>query len=204
MITRFKRLIPTPEQLASSRWLRWMGPSLLHPRLWHVSRRGIALGVAIGVFFGLLIPLAQIPFAAAVAVAMRANLPAAVASTLVTNPVTMPPVYFAAYKLGSAVLGRAPDEDPGATPEAMPRIAEQALGDALNTPANEPETLWQRLRGVGGALLLGMAMMAVSCGLLTYVLINLGWHLRVRLKRRRRLRERADHPSNAHRGVTRP
>ena len=58
-----------------------MGPILQHPRLWHVSRRGIALGVALGLFFGLLLPIAQIPMSAGVAVALRANVPAAVAST---------------------------------------------------------------------------------------------------------------------------
>ena len=63
------------------------------------------MGVAVGVFFGLLLPVAQIPVSAAVAVLLRANLPMAVASTLVTNPVTFGPVYYGAYRLGKALLG---------------------------------------------------------------------------------------------------
>ena len=66
MFARIKRLLPDPGQLAGNRWLRWLGPRMFHPRLWHVSRRGVALGVAIGVFFGFLIPIAQIPVSAAV------------------------------------------------------------------------------------------------------------------------------------------
>nr|WP_249221378.1 DUF2062 domain-containing protein [Cupriavidus sp. KK10] len=55
-----------------------------------MSRRGLALEF----FFGLLIPLAQIPLSAAAAVALRANVPAAVASPLVTNPMTLGPIYL--------------------------------------------------------------------------------------------------------------
>ena len=81
MKQKFKQWLPDPETVRTNRWLRWMGPILKHPRLWHFSRKGIALGLALGIFFGLLIPVAQIPFAAATAVVLRANLPMAVAST---------------------------------------------------------------------------------------------------------------------------
>ena len=80
---RLKARLPTPDSLQGNRWLSWLGPSLYHPRLWHMSRRGLALGMAIGIFFGFLIPIAQIPFSAATAVALRANLPVAMVSTLV-------------------------------------------------------------------------------------------------------------------------
>lgn len=80
MKQRLQDLMPAPDALRSHRWLRWLGPALHHPRLWHMSRRGIALGMALGVFFGLLIPIAQISFAAGAAVALRAPVPAAVAS----------------------------------------------------------------------------------------------------------------------------
>jgi hypothetical protein len=186
VFARFKRLLPTPDQVAASPWLRWLGPALLQPRLWHASRRGIALGVAIGVFFGFLIPLAQIPLSAAAAVALRANLPTAVAATLVTNPVTMPPVYYAAFKLGSALLGR---EEPTAALE----VAAATAGTDDTPPDGQGG--WQealaKLRNVGYALLLGLAMMAVGAGVTVYLVISLAWSVRVKLKRRRRLRHRA-------------
>ena len=72
-----------------------------------VNRRGIALGLAIGVFFGLLMPVAQILFAAVAALLLRVNIPAAVGSTLITNPITFAPVYYAAYHLGVWMLGTA-------------------------------------------------------------------------------------------------
>jgi uncharacterized protein len=104
---RFRRFMPDPNTLRNHRALQWMGPMLHHPRLWHVNRRGIALGLAIGIFFGLLMPVAQILFAAGGALLLRANIPAAVGSTLVTNPITFAPLYYAAYHLGAWMLGHA-------------------------------------------------------------------------------------------------
>ena len=49
----FKRFLPDPDRLANTWGLRWLGPALKHPRLWHFSRRGIAVGLGLGIFFGL-------------------------------------------------------------------------------------------------------------------------------------------------------
>jgi uncharacterized protein (DUF2062 family) len=184
MIQRLRRLMPSQETLRGNRWLRWMGPTVFHPRLWHMSRRGIALGAGIGVFFAFLIPIAQIPLSVAASVLLRANVPAAVVSTLVNNPVTFPPVYYAAWKVGSLLLGE--KDNPENTPPP-PRL------DPLPEPV-EGETFWQRTRqgldAVGKPLLVGALTFAIIFGLLTYLLVNGIWHLRVRLKRRGRLQQR--------------
>jgi hypothetical protein len=180
----WRRHLPSPETLRNNRWLRWLGPSLFHPQLWHVHRRGIALGMALGVFFGLLIPIAQIPFSAAAAVLMRANVPAAVASTLVTNPVTFGPVYYAAWRVGSAIL----DEPAraGVSPPALPSpVADARPG----------ESGWQALKrsllGFGKPLLLGLAIFAIAVGLATYLLVSWAWRLKVLWRRRQRRRAAA-------------
>ena len=103
---RLQRLIPTREQLQAGRFTRWLAPWLGQRRLWRLSRHGVALGMAIGIFFGLLIPIAQIPASAAVAIVLRANLPAAMGSTLVTNPLTFGPIYYLAYQAGSRIVGK--------------------------------------------------------------------------------------------------
>jgi uncharacterized protein (DUF2062 family) len=185
-----RRWLPTPEALRANRWLRWLGPALHHPRLWHMSRRGIALGMAIGVFFGLLIPVAQIPLSAAAAIVLRANVPSAVASTLVTNPVTFAPVYYAAWRVGSALLGKPPArgaEPPGVLTEAMQGSTAVSgrpeAGFSLGFDA-----LGQGLSSVGKPLVLGLALFACTFGLAVYLLVHAAWLLHVRLKRRRRLR----------------
>lgn len=177
-MSRPKRWLPDAESIRSNRWLRWLGPALHHPRLWHLSRRGVALGMALGFFFGLLIPLAQIPLSAAAAVALRANVPAAVASTLVTNPLTFGPLYYAAWRLGSAILGES-----SAGPPPLEAIE-------VDEPADPSwwRTALGRILGVGKPLLLGLAILATTVGFATYFLVSLVWRLSVLWKRRRRRR----------------
>jgi hypothetical protein len=55
-----RQKLPTEEALSKRPVLRWMGPLLAKPWLWHLNRRRVALGVGIGVFFGFLLPVAQI------------------------------------------------------------------------------------------------------------------------------------------------
>jgi hypothetical protein len=170
ILDRLTHLVPTREQLAANRCLRWVGPLLLDPRLWRWSRRGVARGVSIGVFFGLLVPVAQIPLSVVTAVALRACIPAAATSTLITNPVTFPPVYFAAYKLGLWVTG-----------ETASPVSERPTAH----DSNDERSLWQKIAGIGRPLLVGLAITATIAGLASYVTISLAWHWIDRYRRRR-------------------
>ncbi|MEX1165989.1 MAG: DUF2062 domain-containing protein [Hydrogenophaga sp.] len=191
MKNRLKALLPSPQSIKDNRWLRWMGPTLHHPRLWHFSRKGISMGLALGIFFGLLIPVAQIPLAAGAAIVLRANLPMAVASTLVTNPVTFGPVYFGAYHLGKWVLGQ-------------PSVGDDKAGVHIEKVLKAPpehagwlERIQRSVRyltTVGKPLVVGLAILAVACGLLVYFLFSAAWTLRVRWTRSRRLRDRIQRP----------
>ena len=168
---RLNTWIPTRERLETNRWLCWLTPWLGNPKLWHWSRRGVALGVAIGVFFGLLIPLAQIPVTAAAAIVLRANLPVAAVSTLITNPVTFGPLYYTAYQLGSWVTGEI-------------STLHQEADTSRMTDANK--TVWQRVASLGKPLLTGLLIMASLCGLVTYFLISLIWRWRTSQRWRKR------------------
>ena len=175
----FRRLrgkVPTREQILTNRWLAWLAPWLGHPRLWHWSRRGVAMGVTVGVFFGLLIPVAQIPLAVGAAVLLRANVPAAAASTLITNPVTFGPVYFAAYRLGTWITG-----DPLPAHAADPVTAQDIDADA---------GIWDRLRAVGKPLVIGLSILASLAGLMTYAVITLVWRWHTLARRRNTSRAR--------------
>jgi uncharacterized protein len=170
-----KSWVPSRDSLENSPWLRWLKPFLGHPRLWHWSRRGVAMGVALGVFFGLLIPVAQIPLSAAAAIILRANVPAAAASTLVTNPVTFAPIYYAAYQLGLWVTGE--DAPADLTKDLASEVEDDADVD-----------IWTRLKNMGRPLLIGLAIMSSLMGVLTYFVITLVWRWRVLAKRRDRNR----------------
>jgi uncharacterized protein (DUF2062 family) len=130
------------------------------------------------VFFGLLIPVAQIPLSAAMAVLLRANVPVAVGSTLVTNPVTFAPIYVFAHHLGSVLLG-----------EAETTVAETAPGPAIDRETGWWRAAWENILGLGKPLVLGLAILAVTGGLLTYAAILLFWRLRTTWNWKRRRRE---------------
>ncbi|WP_334135717.1 DUF2062 domain-containing protein [Tepidimonas sp.] len=189
MKARVQSLLPSRERLYRMRWLRWLAPYLNHPRLWHLNRRGLALGVALGVFFGLLIPVAQIPLSATAAILLRANLPASVASTLVTNPVTFGPVYYGAYKLGAWVVNGTHDAD--SSRDAVILAATQGPA-AADGDADRPwwawlHDVWIWMGSVGKPLVVGLAIVASVAGVGAYVLINAVWIWKVRLARRRRV-----------------
>ncbi len=174
-----ERFLPTRDAITQSRLLRWLGPRIHDPLLWHVNRRSVARGVAMGVFFGLMIPVAQIPAAAIASLLLRGNLWIAAVSTLVSNPLTYGPLYYFAYRLGAGVLGtRAP--------------ASLSAADA-DQPLRTMDTLaqaWSWLTGIGQPLLLGMLIMAVTGTVIAYWGTQLVWRLRVSAKWRRLRQER--------------
>lgn len=182
MRQRLRRFIPTRQQIHDNRWLRWLGPHLGHPRLWRFSRRGVAIGLALGVFFGLLIPIAQIPFAAGTAVLLRANVPVAIGSTLVTNPVTFAPIYVFAHHLGETLLG-----------EAESAAAEVAASVGGSENKGWWRSSWENVLGLGKPLLLGLSILAVAGGILTYATIMLFWRLKTTWNWKRRRREASLH-----------
>jgi hypothetical protein len=191
---RLSRAVPTREDLAKNRWLRWLGPSLLHPKVWQFSRRGVATGVAIGVFFAFITPVAQIPLSAAVSVLLRANVPSAVVATLVNTPPTFGPVYYAAWKVGAWVLQEPTDEAsepallkglPGASSAVS---AASGSGDgAAPAPADGGSAgLWGTATSVGKPLLVGTLIFAVGFSALSWMLVSVVWQWRVKRKRLQR------------------
>src|SRR6478752_9619441 len=102
----FRKFLPSNESVRANRHIARLGPWLQHPNLWHLNRRSVAGGVAAGLFAGLIPGSNPIQFtiAALLAVAGRVNLPVAMLMTLYTNPFTVVPLYYAAFKLGVLVL----------------------------------------------------------------------------------------------------
>jgi len=176
----FRKLLPDIEKVERNRLLRWLGPRLRHPRLWHINRRGVALGLAIGLFWGLLIPVAQIPFSAVLAIVLRANLPVAIVSTLVTNPFTFAPVYYLAYRFGLLIVG-----DSGTT------YAEEVLETTATTVSGWAQFWLDRLHALGRPLIVGLLVFASLGSVLGYLVVDLLWRAHVRRRWARRGARRA-------------
>ena len=95
------RHIPTRETIHRHRLLRPFAPHLTHSSLWRMTRRSEPRGVALGLFVAVIIPVMHTFIAALLAIPTRANVAVAALFTLVVNPVTIPPLYYAAYRIGS-------------------------------------------------------------------------------------------------------
>ena len=106
MPRRFFRQFTVKRHELSSRWyLRPFASALHDPKLVSVQRRSVVPAVGIGLFCAWIPLPVQFVCAALTALFARANVPVAALSTLVTNPVTMAPMFYLAFRVGQALLG---------------------------------------------------------------------------------------------------
>ena len=84
------------------------GDRLFANELWNPTGQKFALGMAIGAFFALMPLPVQMIAAALSAFFLRANIPAAIAGTWISNPLTFPFCVYFQYRLGCILTGREP------------------------------------------------------------------------------------------------
>ena len=155
-----KRHIPTRETVHRYRLLRPFASHLTHASLWRMTRRSVPRGVALGLFVGVIIPIMHTAIAALMAIPLRANVAIAAACTLVINPLTIPPLYYAAYRIGSWELHHDANL---VSPAAAERFSSE-LGRML---------FW--LHQASGSIAVGILTIAAVTGLLGYLGSALVW-----------------------------
>jgi uncharacterized protein (DUF2062 family) len=161
-----QRNMPTREQMERS---RWVPKSVLRSELWRFTRRSVPRAVALGLLVGILLPFAQIIFAAILSLPVRANVPIASVTTFITNPFTTPFIWAAAYQLGNLLLHI--DTEAGG---AIDRLF--ALTD-----------IWSAIEWLtaeGKSLAFGLVIVAVVSASLGYLLSGWVWRWWVAHKRR--------------------
>lgn len=100
-----KRWMPDHEKIRKHPHLNKVFGTLLHdPNLLHLNRRSVAGAFVVGLFMAFVPLPSQMIMAAAAAILLRVNLPISVGLVWLTNPVTMPPVYYFCYKVGTWIL----------------------------------------------------------------------------------------------------
>jgi uncharacterized protein (DUF2062 family) len=171
-----KRHLPTRETIDSYRLLRPFARRLRHPSLWHMNHRSVPRAVSLGLGVGVIMPFMHIPLAAMLAIPARANVMIAAASTLVVNPLTIPAMYYAAYRIGKWELRH----DAGVID---PQAAAQAGGELGRM------LFWAH--HASGPIALGILTLSASAAALGYLVAAIGWRLRIRAKWRRRSRAHA-------------
>jgi len=101
-----QRFIPDPDFIKQHKSLQFLGHRLHDPNLWHLNRRSISMAFAVGLFFAWIPSPTQMAMAAVAAFYLRANLPISVLLVWITNPITMPPLFYFAYRVGLWFMNR--------------------------------------------------------------------------------------------------
>ena len=99
-----KKYMPDPHEIKNNKALSIFGSLLHDPNLWHMNRRSIAGAFMVGLFFAWWPVPFQMVLAAGGAILLRTNLPMSVALVWITNPLTMPPMFYFAYVVGTWII----------------------------------------------------------------------------------------------------
>jgi hypothetical protein len=101
-----RRRLPDPRHILDSKYLSVFGTLLQDPNLWHLNRRSASGAFAVGLFVMFLPPVGQMFVAAAAAIVLRVNLPISVSLVWLSNPLTIPPMFYFAYVIGCLIIGQ--------------------------------------------------------------------------------------------------
>ena len=173
-----RRYLPSPSEVSAYRALRPVSRWLKNPELWHISRRSVAGAAFVGLFCAFVPVPFQMLIAAALAVVVRCNLALSVALVWISNPITIPPLFYFTYRLGAWLLDM-----------KVEVTAIELSWDWLST----------NLANIGYPLLFGSLLCGWVAGVTAFVLVHLVWRLHVtsrwrerKARRRARQRQAAD------------
>lgn len=167
-----KRFTPNPHWIKRQRALQFLGEWIHDPNIWHLTRYSVSKATFIGLFLAFIPVPVQMVLAGVMSVLFRANMAVCLFMVWLTNPLTMVPVYYLAYRVGATVLGT-----PG---------NQFSFELTWEWVANGLANIWQ-------PFLLGCLLCGLFCGLLGSTLVRVlwrwhtihRWHQR-RLKRQQR------------------
>jgi uncharacterized protein (DUF2062 family) len=170
MPRRFFRKFAVKRDWIHDQWFLAPFRHLLHDHdLWGIRRRTVVPAFAIGLFIAFVPFPGHILMAVLCAMVFRVNIPIAAISTLVSNPFTMAPMFFLAYRLGFHLLDLEP----------QPFQFEMSFAWVAASLGN----IWQ-------PLLLGCLLLGTALSLVGYIGLDLLWRASIAdyLARRRRKR----------------
>lgn len=164
-----KRWMPDDDTFRRHKHLRFLNWLMHDPNLWHLNRYSVSGAAAVGLFMAW-VPLPfQMVLAAITAIIFRVNLPISVVLVWITNPITIPPMFFFAYMTGCYVLGQ-PVLDIDFS------ISMEAMKAGL-------DSIW-------GPLLFGCLIVGIISSLVGYFGMHFLWRLHIISAWRERRRQR--------------
>jgi len=149
----FKRYIPETNDIKKQKHVRFFGKLLHDSNLWHLNQYSVATGFSIGLFCAFMPMPFQMILASSLAIALRANLPLSMVLVWISNPITMPPMFYFAYKVGTLVIPT--------TLNLQIELTWQSLADHLML-------IWQ-------PLLIGTFICGITSAIFANLVIRLVW-----------------------------
>ena len=168
MPRKFFRRLSAPyrrNQRDAAWYLRPFQTLLAHPVYFSINRRSVTSGLVLGLFIGVLPFLGHTPVVVMAALLLRVNLPVAIVSTWIANPLTYGPIFYGEYVLGTFLMK---------LPPAVLTL-DLPWKDLIAALARTWRPLWL------GAVVAGLILAGTA-----YLLSNAAWRIttRRRLKRR--------------------
>lgn len=155
-----KRWMPDHDKIRNHPHLNRLFGKLLHdPNLLHLNRRSVSGAFFVGLFMAFVPLPSQMIFAAGLAIWWRVNLPLSIGLVWITNPLTIPPMFYFAYKVGAWILN---------TP-----VKTWNFELSWEWLSNDLLPLWE-------PFLLGCLICGLTAGTIGYVLIRLVWQLHIK------------------------
>lgn len=99
-----RKITPHPEKIKSHKHLKFIQHLLHEPNIWYFNRRNVPKAFMIGIFCAFLPIPFQMLLAAIFALLWSANISLAVILVWITNPLTMGPIFYVCFKLGTHIL----------------------------------------------------------------------------------------------------
>jgi hypothetical protein len=171
-----KKYLPTSEQIAEIRVLSSLRHLLLEPNLWHMNRYSLSFGFLIGGICCFLPIFFQTVPCVLLCVWIRCNVPVAVLLVWISNPITIGPMMYFAYRVGLWILG---------TEQEI-----TLLNPSLEWFIDQLSIIWQPL--IVGSLACGVAF-----GMAGFIVIQLYYRWRIARYKLRKLDARRRSESDA-------
>jgi len=165
-----KRFIPSPARVREVKSLHLLGDWIYAGNLWHINRYSASMAFFIGLFVAFMPIPGQMVLAALLAVLTRCNLPLSVGLVWITNPLTMPGIFYLSYKVGAMIID-------------VP-LQDIQFELSFHWLTNSLTTIWR-------PFLLGCLICGLFFGSMGYFTISMLWRWRVAFRWRERKRKRA-------------
>ncbi len=166
---KLQRFMPHPDRITQNAMIRKLGPRLQDPGIWHINRRSVSGAVALGLVCAFIPVPFQMFLAAVGAILFRVNILIAVPMVWISNPVTMPPLFYFCYRVGLWILN------------APPRNFDFEL--SFRWLAHGLQQIWQ-------PFLLGCFVVGSISALLGYISVRLLWRYEVSKQMKKRSKRR--------------